>query len=224
MLSSSVHENSPRGTLVSKISVSDPDNNGPRGTWQNHTCKILNIANIPFFVNGTSNSLLVAGDLNYEKTKSYNYINLRCRDNGKPPLSVDKIVRVNVTDVNEKPYDITLSNNEVAENAGIVTVGLLDTADPDNEQTVVQTFSYTIVSPAGNIPFVIDIDALNTSRSLDYETKTSWLLEIKSTDNKGKPILIFQKHDFIIDSSCLDLGHRSCVRSQRRHLRMPLLS
>ena len=97
-------------------------------------------------------------------------------------------MRVNVTDVNEKPYDITLSNNEVTENAGIVTVGLLDTADPDNEQTVVQTFSYNIVSPAGNIPFVIDSSALNTSRSLDYETKTTWLLEIKSTDNKGKPI------------------------------------
>ena len=187
LLSSSVQENSPRGTLVSKITVSDPDNTGPRGTRQNHACKVLNIANIPFTVNETLNSLLVAGDLNYEKTKSYN-IDLRCRDNGKPPLSVDETVRVNVTDVNEKPYDITLSNNEVAENAGIVTVGLLDTADPDNEQTVVQTFSYKIVSPAGNIPFVIDSGALNTSRSLDYETKTTWLLEIKSTDNKGKPI------------------------------------
>ena len=132
-------------------------------------------------------------------------------------------MRVNVTDVNEKPYDITLSNNEVTENAGIVTVGLLDTADPDNEQTVVQTFSYTIVSPAGNIPFVIVSDALNTSRSLDYETKTSWLLEIKSTDNKGKPILILQKHNFIIDPTFLDPGHRLCVRSQRRYLRMALL-
>ena len=197
MLSSSVQENSPRGTLVSKILVSDPDNNGPRGTWQNHTCKILNVANIAFIVNGTSNSLLVAGDLNYEKTKSYN-IDLRCRDNGKPPLSVDKTVRVNVTDVNEKPYDITISNNEVAENAGIVTVGMLDTADPDNEQTVVHAFTYSIASPAGNIPFVLDSGALNTSRSLDYETKNTWLLEIKSADNKGKPILILQEHDFII--------------------------
>ena len=187
LLSSSVQENSPRGTLVSKITVSDPDNTGPRGTRQNHNCKVLNIANIPFTVNETLNSLLVAGDLNYEKTKSYN-IDLLCRDNGKPPLSVDETVRVNVTDVNERPYDITLSINEVAENAGIVTVGLLDTADPDNEQTVVQTFSYNIASPAGNIPFVIDSSALNTSRSLDYETKTTWLLEIKSTDNKGKPI------------------------------------
>ena len=185
--SSSIQENSPRGTLVSKISVSDPDNNGPKGTWQNHTCKVLNIANIPFIVNGTLNSLLVAGDLNYEKTKSY-HIDLRCRDNGKPPLSVDKTVRVNVTDVNERPYDVKLSSNEVAENAGVVTVGILDTADPDNEQTVVQTFSYSIVSPAGNIPFLIDSGALNTSRNLDYETKTSWLLKIKSTDNKGKPI------------------------------------
>lgn len=193
--SGSVQENSPQGTLVSKISVTDPDNKGPRGPWQNHTCVVLNPANTPFKVNKTSNSLVVAGVLNYEKTKSYN-VDLRCRDDGKPALSFDKTVRVNVLDINERPYDITLSNSEVAENAGIVTVGVLDTADPDNEQTVVQTFSYSIVGPSGSVPFVIDNNALNTTGSLDYEANTTWRLTIKSTDNKGnnKSILRWRLH------------------------------
>ena len=184
MSSGSVQENSPHGTLVSNISVSDPDDKGPRGPWQSHSCVVLNAANTPFKVNASSNYLVVTGNLNYEKTKSYN-VNLRCRDNGKPALSVDKTDRINVVDVNEKPYDITLSINEVAENAGIVTVGVLDTADPDNEKTVVQTFTYDIVGPPWSIPFVIVNGALNTTRSLDYETKNTWRLNIKSTDNKG---------------------------------------
>lgn len=136
-------------------------------------------------VNGTENSLIVTGGLNYEKKKSYK-VYIRCLDSGNPPLSVGKIVQIHVTDVNEPPYDITLSGNEVAENAGIVTVGRLDTADPDNEQTDVQTFSYSIVDPSGSVPFIIANDALNTTRSLDYEARTTWSLIIKSVDSKGK--------------------------------------
>lgn len=182
--STSVPENSPKGTLVSNITVVDPDNKGPRGSWQNHSCRILNPSNNPFMVNGTENSLVVTGGLNYENKKSYR-VYIRCFDNGNPPLSVDKIVQIQVADVNEAPYDITLSNNEVAENAGIVTVGRLDTADPDNEQSVVQTFSYSIVDPSGSVPFVIANDVLNTTGSLDYEARTTWSLVIKSVDNKG---------------------------------------
>lgn len=136
-------------------------------------------------VNGTENSLIVTGGLNYEKKKSYN-VYIRCLDSGNPPLSVGKTVQIDVTDVNEPPYDITLSNNEVAENAGIVTVGRLDTADPDNEQTDVQTFSYSIVDPSGSVPFLIANDALNTTKSLDYEARATWSLVIKSVDSKGK--------------------------------------
>lgn len=182
--STSVPENSPKGTLVSNITVVDPDNKGPRGSWQNHSCRILNPSNNPFMVNGTENSLVVTGGLNYENKKSYR-VYIRCFDSGNPPLSVDKIVQIQVADVNEAPYDITLSNNEVAENAGIVTVGRLDTADPDNEQSVVQTFSYSIVDPSGSVPFVIANDVLNTTGSLDYEARTTWSLVIKSVDNKG---------------------------------------
>ena len=136
-------------------------------------------------VNGTENSLIVTGGLNYERKKSYS-VYIRCHDSGNPPLSVGNVVQIYVTDVNEPPYDITLSNNEVAENAGIVTVGRLDTADPDNEQTDVQTFSYSIVDPSGSVPFVIANDALNTTGGLDYEARTTWSLVIKSVDSKGK--------------------------------------
>lgn len=183
LFSRNVPENSPKGTLVSNISVIDPDNNGPRGPWQNHSCRLLSVYT-PFMVNATGNSLIVVGNLNYEKKQVYS-VDIRCVDSGSPPLSFDKTVQIGVIDVNERPYDITLSNNEVAENAGIVTVGSLDTADPDNEQSVVQTFTYSIVSPSGNVPFAIVSSALKTTRSLDFEAKTTWSLVIKSADNEG---------------------------------------
>lgn len=181
-------ENSPKGTLVSNLSVIDPDDKGPRGPWQNHSCRVLNLANSPFAVNGTYNSLVVTGDLNYEKTSSYS-VDIRCQDSGSPPLSVDKTVQISIIDVNERPYDITLSNNEVAENAGIVTVGRLDTADPDNEQAAVQKFIYTIIGASGSVPFVVNNGVLKTTRSLDYEENTAWSLAIKSADNEGYLIL-----------------------------------
>ena len=135
-------------------------------------------------VNATGNSLIVTGDLNYEKKYIYD-VGIRCVDSGNPPLSFDKTIQIGIIDVNEKPYDITLSNSEVAENAGIVTVGSLDTADPDNEQTVVQTFTYSIVSPSGSIPFAINNGVLKTTRSLNYEARSTWTLVIKSADNEG---------------------------------------
>lgn len=157
---------------------------GPRGPWQNHSCRVLNPVSIPFEVNGTDDSLVVDGDLNYEKLSSYS-IYIRCHDNGNPPLSVDKNFQISVIGVNEKPYDITISNNEVTENAGIVTIGRFDTADPDNELTVVQTFTYTIEAASGSVPFVVVRGVLNTMRSLDYETNSTWSLTVKSTDNEG---------------------------------------
>ena len=199
--SRSVPENSPKGTLVSNISVIDPDDKGPRGPWQNHSCRVLNAANTPFMINATANSLIVNGDLNYEKKKTCS-ADIRCVDSGSPPLSVDKTLQIGIIDVNERPYDITLSNNEVAENAGIVTVGSLDTADPDNEQTDVQTFTYSIVRPSGSVPFVIDNGALNTTRSLDYEARAAWTLVIKSADNEGMFLLTTQNK----------LGREACVR------------
>lgn len=182
--SRNVLENSRKGTVVGNISVLDPDDMGPRGPWQNHSCRVLNPSSTPFKVNGTDNILAVDGDLNYEKLDSYS-IDIRCHDNANPPLSVDKNFKINVIDVNEKPYDITISNNEVAENTGIVTVGSLDTADPDNELTVVQTFTYTIDAASGSVPFAAVHGLLNTTRSLDYEANSTWSLTIKSTDNEG---------------------------------------
>ena len=47
-----VDENSPVGTVIGNISVSDPDNEGARGTWQSHSCTVAS---------GASGFLTIAG-------------------------------------------------------------------------------------------------------------------------------------------------------------------
>ncbi|NWF77640.1 MAG: hypothetical protein HXY36_03495 [Chloroflexi bacterium] len=80
------------------------------------------------------------------------------------------------------PTDITLSNTSVAENEPANTVvGNFSTTDPDPGDT----FIYTLVSGEGdedNDSFNILDDSLRTSESFDYETKNSYSIRVRSTD------------------------------------------
>ena len=185
-----MNENSAHGTRVGNLSVVDPDNNGPRGPWQLHYCLMVNSVSTKFIVNSTTHNVLVAGELDFEKSPSYD-VTISCFDNGVPQLSFAKAFALSIRDLNERPTRISLSNNVVEENSGIISVGKLTTADPDNAKIVVQSFTYTLVNQVHNsLPFVIDGDVLNTTKSLDYEARSTWVVSVKSTDNKGLIFLL----------------------------------
>jgi hypothetical protein len=82
----------------------------------------------------------------------------------------------------QAPTDIALSNSSVAENAAVnTTAGTLSTTDPDAGDT----FTYTLVSGNGstdNASFNILGNSLRTSASFDYETKNSYSIRVRSTD------------------------------------------
>ncbi|XP_048583508.1 protocadherin Fat 4 isoform X2 [Nematostella vectensis] len=181
----SVLENSPAWTPVGGIIVIDPDNQGPRGAWQNSACLVLNHLAAPFAV--SNNTLVSTGDLNHEATPTIDAI-LRCYDDGTPRLYLEKTITIFVKDVNEAPSGIHLAGATVAENSGPVVVGRFHTIDPDNEGPWAQnqTFSYTVIKQSGTgSPFSTEGDFLKTVRSLDYETRNSWSVTVTSTDNKG---------------------------------------
>ena len=48
-----------------------------------------------------------------------------------------------------------------------------------------QTFTYSLVNPDPKLPFSISGDDLVTTRPLDFETRKSWAVEVKSTDPGG---------------------------------------
>jgi len=86
---------------------------------------------------------------------------------------------------NNAPTDIALSPSSIPENqpAG-TTVGTLATTDPDAGNT----FTYTLVTGTGstdNASFAISGNSLNSAASFNYQTKNSFQIRVRSTDQSG---------------------------------------
>ena len=97
---------------------------------------------------------------------------------------------IDVTEGNSAPTDISLSASSINENvAGNSTVGTLSTTDPDAGNT----FTYTLVSGAGstdNASFNISGSSLRITASPDFETKDSYSVRVRTTDQGS---LTFEK-------------------------------
>ncbi len=94
------------------------------------------------------------------------------------------------TAANAPPTGISLSNASVAENSPLTTtVGTLSTTDPDSGNT----FAYELASGEGsadNGAFTIVGNELKTATALDYETKNSYGIRVRTADQGG---LIFER-------------------------------
>jgi Ca2+-binding RTX toxin-like protein len=86
---------------------------------------------------------------------------------------------------NQSPTNLTLSNSNIAENLAIGTViGNLSTTDPDTGNT----FTYSLVTGTGstdNNLFTIQNNQLKTNAVFDFETKNSYSIRVKTTDQGG---------------------------------------
>eukprot|EP00794_Sanderia_malayensis_P003136 gene3136-3604_t len=203
-----VMENSAIGTVIGNLSVSDPDNNGPKGRWQTHSCVVTSGGSGMMRVRGMQ-LVVLRGGIDYEKTSSYN-ISIRCEDSASPVRFIEKSFSIIVEDVNEQPTNISISNNAIAENLPANTgIGLLTTTDPDNAQLSSsqpkQTFNYTILNGGTDLPFMVGNDnVLRTTRQLDFERKASWEIRIRSYDT-GSPALFV---DATLNISVTDMNEQ----------------
>ena len=86
---------------------------------------------------------------------------------------------------NQAPTDLTLTPTSIAENQPSgTTVGALTSTDPDAGNT----FTYTLVSGSGsedNGSFTISGSNLLTAVAFDFETKSSYSVRIRTTDQGG---------------------------------------
>ena len=89
------------------------------------------------------------------------------------------------TGLNSAPTDISLSASAINENvAPNSTVATLSTTDPDAGDT----FTYSLVSGSGdtdNASFNISGSSLRITNSPDYESKNSYSVRVRSTDQGG---------------------------------------
>ena len=178
-----VVENLPINTVVGTLSTTDPD------VGNTFTYSLVSGAgstdNASFNISGSS--LRTSAIFDYETKNSYS-IRVRTTDQGS--LFFEKVFTILVTNVNDAPTDIALSANTVAEDMAINTVvGTLSTTDPDPGDT----FTYSLVSGAGstdNASFNISGSSLRTSAVFNYETKNSYSIRVRTTDQGS---LYFEK-------------------------------
>ena len=185
---STVAENQPSGTAVGTFSSTDPD---PGDTFTYSLAAGLgDTDNGSFTIVG--DQLRTAAPFDVETKSSYS-IHVRTTDSAG--TFFEKTFIITVSDVNEAPTDIALSNASVPENepAGTV-IGTLSTTDQDAGQT--HTFTVVTAGCANTYPdgssFAVNAGSLVTATPLDYEAKSSYSVCIRVTDD-GTPGLTFDK-------------------------------
>jgi murein DD-endopeptidase MepM/ murein hydrolase activator NlpD len=188
-----VAENAAAGTTVGTFTSTDSD---PGDTF---TYSLVTGTgsddNAKFSISGAI--LQTAAVFNYETKNTYK---IRVRSTDSKDLTFEKAFTISVTNVNETPTDLNLSNSTIAEaqTAGAL-VGALTTTDPDAGNS----FTYTLVAGAGstdNSSFAIHGNNLVTANPLDHEAKTTYSIRISSSDQGGLSV----EKAFIVGVTAVD--------------------
>jgi Concanavalin A-like lectin/glucanases superfamily/Domain of unknown function (DUF4114) len=141
------------------------------------------------FVNGTNDNsaftisgdqLLINASPDFEAKSSYSIL-VRSTDQGG--LSYDKTLTININNVNEVPTDLTLSANTITENTVIglgFKIGDITITDPD------VTGNNNVLSLTGTDAASFELrnntELYFVGASPDFETKSSYSINLKSTD------------------------------------------
>ncbi|XP_078087833.1 uncharacterized protein LOC144505587 [Mustelus asterias] len=191
-LFSPVNEDSVSGTVVALISATDKDS-GENGQVE---CKVAE--NVPFQLDSSSKKYLTLRTkqgLDRENVSRYE-VTVMCSDSGSPPLTSQKVILVEVSDVNDNAprFSRPLYTAYVMENNVIGTSIFSVTAfDPDLKQN--SRLNYSIQSTQVQDESVFSYvhiqsekGTIISQRSFDYERIKSFQFEVQVTDS-GVPSL-----------------------------------
>jgi hypothetical protein len=178
-----VNENVAPNTVIGTFSSTDPD------TGNSFTYSLVvgtgDTDNSAFSIVG--NQLQINNSPDFETKNSYS-IRVKTTDQGG--LGFEKVLVITVNDVNETPgnqapTDLALSATTVNENVAPNTViGTFSSTDPDTGNS----FTYSLVAGTGdtdNTAFSIVGNQLQINNSPDFETKNSYSIRVKTTDQGG---------------------------------------
>lgn len=121
--------------------------------------------------------------INYEKDQLITLM-VNTKDSGNPSMDVNQRLTVIVRDINDVPYNVTLSSADVNENAGVNTyIGTFATKEEDKGQVL----SYTLIdNDNGNFYVDSTTGRLYKSKPSDYESTYAHLIVVEVKDN-GTP-------------------------------------
>ncbi|MBF0192111.1 MAG: cadherin repeat domain-containing protein, partial [Magnetococcales bacterium] len=161
------------GALVGTLASVDPDA-GDAATF----ALVEDDAGL-FTVEGVELRVKSGSALNFEQASSH-VVRIQVTD--AAGLSLEKQWNLVVTDLNEAPTALTLSNAVVQENNPGATVGRVSVVDPDAGDGVVLSL---VSDPSGLFELAGDAVRLRADKAVDYEAATSHLVRLLATDNAG---------------------------------------
>ncbi|XP_041050263.1 cadherin-23-like [Carcharodon carcharias] len=190
--SNGVQENAPPNTAVALFRVTDRDSENREKVH----CRIAR--DIPFMLNISFNNyytLVTHGEIDRENLPEYN-ITIICTDTGSPPLSTTKIIRVQVSDINDNQprftqpsYTMYVTENNVIGSS----IGSVSAFDPDSNENA--ELSYSIVDslinglPASSLVSINAADGvIFAQRSFDFEQVRTLEVHVKVKDAGSPPL------------------------------------
>uniref|UniRef100_UPI00398F7F93 protocadherin-10-like n=1 Tax=Pristiophorus japonicus TaxID=55135 RepID=UPI00398F7F93 len=189
--SSTIPEDASPNTAVAALRVTDRDSGNT-----DVDCSIPR--DIPFKLNSSSNkyyTLVIHGDIDREKVSDYN-ITVTCTDTGSPPLSTNKNIRVQVSDINDNAPGFTQPSFTmyVTENNVIgASIGSVSAFDLDSNQNAKLTYSI-LQSLVHGLPAstLVSINSENgvlfAHHSFDYEQLETFQVHVQVKDAGSPPL------------------------------------
>ncbi|CAJ0960750.1 unnamed protein product [Ranitomeya imitator] len=191
-LSASIPEDSPPGTVVSLLNVQDLDS-GMNSEVVCHISDTLAFQLIPS--SSTYYKLVTAASMDRERNPSYN-VTIQCMDGGSPPLSTNKTIQLNISDVNDNApvfekmkYILYIGEN----NQPGTSIQNVRASDPDSDEN--GKISYSILnSNIEDIPVTsyISINSMTgvlfAQRSFDYEQLREFQFQVMAKDSGSPPL------------------------------------
>ncbi|XP_072295764.1 protocadherin gamma-A3-like isoform X6 [Eucyclogobius newberryi] len=189
---SPVSEDSPVGTTIGIINVKDLDS-GENGQVR---CAVEGSAAVEIKSNVRNYYALVTNaPLDRESLSEFN-ITVIASDSGKPPLSVNKVFNLKISDVNDNApvftralYSATLSEN----NSPGLSVLSVTAKDPDENQNarvsyILEECDISGTPVSGYISVNSENGVISAARSFDYEQTKEFMCVIKAQDGGSPPL------------------------------------
>ena len=107
-----------------------------------------------------------------------------CTDNGSPQYSINKSLNIYVLDVNDPPYNLTLSNDSISE---IDPLGTIIGRFNANDEDMGQSLSYFIV---GGDSQYFSIETQNLVKSAHFKHAGVYRIVVEALDNGSPPLKV----------------------------------
>ncbi|TRY83832.1 hypothetical protein DNTS_031971 [Danionella cerebrum] len=186
----SLLENSPPGTLVTKLNASDLDS-GLNGKISYLFSKYTPERVLKMFtVDSNSGEIRVVGDVDYEEANVYD-ITVQARDGGSPAMEGSCNVKVEIMDVNDNTPEVTLTSltSPIPEDSESGTViALISAKDLDSGEN-----GKVVLRVSPGLPFKLksafgEHYTLVTEGRLDREAIDEYTVVVMATDSGSPPL------------------------------------